>query len=124
MGRCEAIKPTGERCKGAAMPGAGWCYSHDPAYASQRRRNASQGGRTGGRGRGGGGELQELKRAIQGVIDGVLSGSLETATGAVAFQGYNSLLRATEVERRTFDVAALLERMDALEARADRLRGA
>ncbi|MDP9477553.1 MAG: hypothetical protein M3R38_18020 [Actinomycetota bacterium] len=106
------------------MRGYETCYSHRPDLAEKRRQNASQGGRKGGRGRGANGELQELKRDVRGVIEGVLTGSLETAPGAVALQGFNTLLRATEVERRTFDTAALLERLERLEDRADKLRGA
>ncbi len=30
MRRCEAIKPTGQRCKSAAMSGGPWCYGHSP----------------------------------------------------------------------------------------------
>ncbi len=106
------------------MTGYSTCYGHSPAHAEQRRQNASQGGRKGGRGRGANGELQEIKHEIRRVTAAVLAGDLETATGAVAFQGYNTLIRATEVERRTFDTAALLERLELLEDRADKLRGA
>ncbi len=98
MARCQAIKPSGERCKGDASPGAEWCYSHDPAHAEQRRRNASRGGKTGGRGRGGT-DLADLKRDIRGVIDGVLAGTILQGPGVVALQGFNVLLRAQKVER-------------------------
>jgi hypothetical protein len=54
----------------------------------------------------------------------VLSGEIKTAAGAVALQGMNTSLRALEIERPTFDVAALMERIDALEATASRIRGA
>ncbi len=122
MARCPAIKANGERCRGDASPGAEWCFSHDPSYAEQRRRNASRGGRSGGRGRGG--ELQEIKSEIKRVTAAVLSGELDTGPAAVGLQGFNTLIRACEVQRRTFDVGDLLERLDRLEERADRLRGA
>ena len=51
MHRCAAIKANGERCKADAMSGAEWCYSHHPDRAEQRSRNASRGGKSGGRGR-------------------------------------------------------------------------
>ncbi len=127
MRRCAAIKGTGERCKSGAMKGSSWCYGHSPEKADQRRQNASRGGTIGGRGRGGGrggAELQALKGAIQAVTDAVLTGELKTGPASIALQGYNTALRALEIERRTFDAAELLERLELLEARADRIRGA
>ncbi len=126
--RCEALKRGGERCKSAAMAGSSWCWNHSPEKADERHRNAVLGGLKGGRGRGGGGrgggELLELKAAIRAVTDAVLRGELQTAAGAVALQGLNTSLRALEIERRTFDTAELLERLELLEDRADKLRGA
>ncbi len=114
MARCQAIKPNGERCKGDASPGAEWCYSHDPAHAEQRRRNASRGGRSGGRGRAGT-DLADLKRDIRGVIDGVLAGTILQGPGAVALQGYNALLRAAKVGLEVREQQELIERIEALE---------
>ncbi len=107
-------KPDGERCKGEAAPGAEWCYSHDPARAEQRRRNASRGGRTGGRGRGG--ELVEIKAMLSDLTDKVLAGELETGRAAVANQLINTRLRAVEVERKVRETDDLLERLERLEA--------
>ncbi len=126
MRRCEAIKGTGERCKAGAMVTGPWCWNHSPEKADQRHRNAVQGGRTGGRGRGRGAnnELQALKADILAVTSAVLSGEIKTAAGAVALQGMNTSLRALEIERRTHDVAELVERLELLEDRASRIRGA
>jgi hypothetical protein len=106
------------------MTGFDTCYGHRSDLAEIRRQNASRGGRTGGRGRGANNELRELKAAVRGVTDAVLSGEIKTAAGAVALQGMNTSLRALEIERRTFDVATLLERLELLEDRADRIKGA
>ncbi|MDP9484942.1 MAG: hypothetical protein M3Q49_03945 [Actinomycetota bacterium] len=106
------------------MRGYAHCYGHRSDLADQRRRNASRGGRTGGRGRAAGGELADLKRDIRGVIDSVLSGELKTGAAAVSLQGYNSLLRACEIQRRTADLGDLMTRLEELERRAERLRGA
>jgi hypothetical protein len=51
MSLCAAIKPDGVRCKARAMQGSQWCFNHHPAHSDERRRNASKGGRSGGRGR-------------------------------------------------------------------------
>ncbi len=127
MGRCQALKRGGARCKSAAMAGSAWCWNHSPSTADERHRNAVAGGTVGGRGRSGGrggGELQALKGAIRAVTDAVLSGELKTGPASIALQGYNTALRALEIERRTFDTAELLSRLELLEDRADRLRGA
>ncbi len=81
------------------MEGYEHCYSHSPAHAEQRRRNASRGGKSGGRGRPQT-ETNDIKTEIRAVIGGVLSEKIPQGRGAVALQGYNSLLRAQEQERR------------------------
>jgi hypothetical protein len=63
-------------------------------------------------------ELTQLKREIKAVTKAVLTGELKTGPAAVSLQGFNTMLRALEVERRTFDTADLVERMDRLEERA------
>jgi hypothetical protein len=125
MVQCAFIKPGGQRCKGIATTGATLCYSHDPSRTAERTRNARKGGRTGGRGRSNPSrEITELKAEIRAVTRAVLTGELETGPAAIGLQGLNTLLRALEVERRTFDISELMERMDHLEARAERVRGA
>jgi hypothetical protein len=114
MARCQAIKADGERCKGEASPGAEWCYSHDPAHAEERRRNASRGGKAGGRGRPGA-DLADLKREVRAVIGGVLTGRIAQGPGAVALQGFNTLLRAAKVEMDMREQQELIERIEALE---------
>ncbi len=99
MSACAFIKSGGERCKAAPMRGYSTCYSHRPDLAGERRRNASKGGRSGGRGRPQT-ETNALKKEIRSVIGGVLSGEIPQGQGAVALQGFNSLLRAQEQERR------------------------
>ena len=99
MGSCARIKGDGERCGARAMEGAEWCYGHDPARAQERKRNARKGGRSGGKGRPQA-ETAALKREVRSVIGGVLSGQIPQGRGAVALQGFNTLLRAHELERR------------------------
>jgi hypothetical protein len=92
--RCAAITSAGDRCKLDATNGS-YCWSHDPANAEERRRRASRGGKAKGAG-----ELSEIKRDVRDVIAGVLDGSVDRSKGAVALQGYNTLLRATELSQR------------------------
>ncbi len=120
MARCPAIKANGERCKGDAIPGSDWCYSHDPDRAEERRRNASRGGKSGGGGRSSG-ELAEIKALLSELTNRVLGGegveALETGRAAVANQLVNTRLRAVELERR-------IRESDELEARIEELEQA
>ncbi len=126
MARCPAIKANGERCKGDAIPGADWCYSHDPDRAEERRRNASRGGKSGGGGRSSG-ELAEIKALLSELTNRVLGGegveALETGRAAVANQLVNTRLRAVELERRIRESDELEARIEELEQAAGRSRG-
>lgn len=126
MARCPAIKPNGERCKGDAIPGAEWCYSHDPARAEERRRNASRGGRAGGRGRGNG-ELAEIKTLLSELTDRVLGREetepLRIGAATAANQLINTRLRAVELERKVREQEELIERIEELERAAAGQRG-
>jgi hypothetical protein len=59
--------------------------------------------------------MAEVKREIRRVIDDVDSGRTERGVGAVIFQGYNTLLKAIETERRVKETEELEERISALE---------
>jgi hypothetical protein len=92
-----------------------YCYQHAPETLEERRRNASRGGKTGGNGRPGSGEVAEIKKEIRGVIGGVLSGRVERSTGATMFMGFNVLLRAVEIARKIKEQDEVLARLEALE---------
>lgn len=81
------------------MQGYEHCYGHRPDLVQERRRNASKGGKSGGRGRPRT-ETNALKKEIRSVIGGVLAGSIPQGRGAVILQGFNTLLRVHELERR------------------------
>jgi uncharacterized protein DUF5763 len=112
--RCAAITKGGSRCKLEATH-ASYCYQHSPDTAQERKRRASKGGKAGGNGRAGISELATIKRELHAVIAGVLSGRVERGRGAVAFQGYNALLKAVETERRIRETEDLEARIEALE---------
>ncbi len=120
MAGCAFIRPGGQRCKATAMAGYDTCYGHRPDLAEERRRNASKGGKRGGRGRGSG-EIRLVKDRLLGLADDVLAGLVDRSEAAVAAQILNVYLRGCEVERRTADLSELLARMEDLEAQAERL---
>jgi hypothetical protein len=115
--RCAAITKGGERCKLDATTGS-YCWSHDPERAEDRRRRARRGGKARGAS-----EMAELKREIRRVIEAVDSGETERGVGAVLFQGFNTLLKAVETERRIAEQEEVLERIAALEAQESQQRG-
>src|SRR5918994_972974 len=110
MARCAGIKRDGGRCAAAVGPGQSHCYAHDPERSQERRRNASRGGLSKGRG-----ELGELKKKIRSLAKEVLDGSADRGRAAVANQLYNTLIRAIEQERKQRELEELEERLEALE---------
>jgi hypothetical protein len=116
--RCAAITRAGERCKLEATNGS-YCWSHAPETAQARK----QRGRRGGKARGAG-ELSEIKRAIRETVDGVLDGCIERGIGAVAFQGFNTLLKSLEVERKIREQEELEARLEELETVLSRRKDA
>ena len=115
--RCAAITSAGGRCKLDATSGS-YCWSHAPENAEERHKRARRGGKAKGAG-----ELAEIKRNVREVIAGVLDGSVDKGKGAVALQGYNTLLRAVEIERKVREVDELEERIAAMESRLHRATG-
>jgi len=115
MTRCAFIKPGGDRCGSIAMKGYDTCYGHRPDLADERQRNASKGGKRGGRGRPQA-ELADIKRRLSDLADDVLQGRQDKGVAAVASQVLNVYLRAISVELKAKEQAELLERLEALEA--------
>ena len=76
MSVCAAIKPNGERCNAGAMQGSDYCYNHSPDLAAERKRNASKGGKRGGRGRLSA-ELARLQKRLEELAEQVLRGEVE-----------------------------------------------
>jgi hypothetical protein len=109
MGKCPAITADGAKCKNLAAKGSEWCSAHDPAHADRRRRAARKGGRS----KGGGSEIADLKREVRAVIGGVLTGKIDKANGSVALQGYNVLLRAHELGQKA-DIDELAREVEEL----------
>jgi hypothetical protein len=116
--QCSYIKSGGERCKGVPVRGSELCAAHHPDYQASRRAGARRGGKARGAG-----ELAGIKSEIRTVIGAVRRGKLNRGVGAVVFQGYNTLLRAVEVERRVREVDEQEERIAAMERRVHRATG-
>jgi hypothetical protein len=108
--RCSAITSAGGRCKLEATSGS-YCWSHAPENAASRKARARRGGKARGAG-----ELVEVRRRIDAIIEAVRTEELDKGIGAVVFQGFNTLLKAIEVERKIREQEELEERLEALES--------
>ena len=110
-GRCSAITGSGTRCKGVAIDSSGICHAHHPDRAEQRRRHASKGGRSAGRGRPMV-ELATIKARLSDLADDVLAGRADRGNAAVVGQLFNTVIRAVGMEmkvRETEELARELE---------------
>jgi hypothetical protein len=114
LSRCTFIKPGGDRCGSIAMKGYPTCYGHRPDLAEERRRNASKGGKRGGRGRSQT-ELTDIKTRLSDLADDVLAGKVDKGVAAVASQVLNVYLRAVSVELKAREQMELIERLEALD---------
>ena len=119
MSVCAAIKPDGARCKARAMKGSQWCFNHHPDYAQERQRNASKGGRRGGRGRPVS-ELSRLQARFEELAEQVLSGEVERGVGAVAAQLLNGARACVATRLKAIEQEEVLERLEELEQIVER----
>jgi hypothetical protein len=113
VGFCAAIKPDGVRCKARAMQGSQWCFNHHPDHSEERRRNASKGGKRGGRGRPQA-ELAEIKNVLHALATGVIKGSTDRQDAAVAGQLLNTVIRAIGMEMKVREVEELAREVEEL----------
>ncbi len=111
MPRCAQVKPNGDPCERIVPASQGYCYSHDPERAEQRRRAASRAGRSKPSR-----DVADVKRRLSELADGVLDGSVDKSVGAVASQVLNVYLRAVSVELKVREVQEIEQRLEELEA--------
>jgi hypothetical protein len=111
MPRCAASKPDGSPCERIVGASQRYCYAHDPAHSEDRRRNASRGGRS----KGSGAEIADLKKQLRELAAGVLSGEVGRGEGAVVNQILNTRTRLIELERKIREQEELEARLEALE---------
>lgn len=112
-GQCTAITHQGGRCQKLATGSDGLCWTHDPANADSRRRNASRAGRAKPNR-----EVGALKDELATLAEGVRNGSVERADAAVINQILNTRTRLVELERKIAEQDEIMARIEALEQRA------
>ena len=110
MARCSHTYADSSQCRRIVSSEQRYCYSHDPARAAERRRNAARGGKAKASG-----ELVGIKQRLSVLADDVLAGEVDRGVGAVASQILNVYLRAVSVELKAREQLELIERLEALE---------
>ena len=114
MGKCTAITRGGDRCRGVAIEGSDYCYAHHPDHEQDRRLAARKGGKRGGRGRPSS-ELGRLQRRFEELAEGVLSGEVDRAAGAVAGQLLNGARACVRDGLTAREQEELVERLEQME---------
>jgi hypothetical protein len=110
MHKCAGIKPNSGRCERIVSSEQEYCYSHDPARASERKRNAARGGKVKATG-----EIGRVKARLQTLADMVDEGQMDRSDAAVISQIWGTYIRAVGMELKVKEVLDLEERMEELE---------
>jgi hypothetical protein len=76
MAVCAGTKRDGELCTADAMAGERWCYHHHPAYAEERRRNASRAATLGNSKIGA--EIRSTRLLVRDIVELTISGALDS----------------------------------------------
>jgi hypothetical protein len=113
--RCSGTKRDGSPCTATVEPPRRFCWWHDPANADKRRRAASKAGKSKPSR-----ELVGIKQRLSDLADDVLEEKVDKGVAAVASQVLNVYLRAVSVELKVKEQQELIERLEALEAQAQR----
>jgi hypothetical protein len=108
--RCSHTYGDYSQCRRIVSAEQEYCYSHDPARASERKRNAARGGRAKASG-----ELGRVKARLHTLADMVEEGQMDRADAAVISQIWGTYLRAVGVELKAREQREITERLEALE---------
>ena len=122
MAQCSGITQAGTACKGIPIDGSQWCHAHHPDRTDERRRHGAKGGKRGGRGRPIA-ELASLRDENADIRRRLLEGELLPNVAAVAVQSINTDIRAVGAAMKAREQEEILERLEALEAQAQKKGG-
>ncbi len=114
---CLYQKKDGTPCLGVPKGPHGGCYSHDPAFELDRRRDAKRNGKRGGRGRPNPGtaDLARLQHVLEDLADDVLAGTVDKSQAAVACQLLTAARGCIVAAGRLRELESVEERIEALE---------
>jgi hypothetical protein len=109
--RCQGETAVGAPCERIVRPSERYCYSHNPARATERASNASKAAKSKV-----GTELREIKAQLKTLADDVLSGRVTPGKASVASQVLGTYLRVVEAERKHVEVEMLKEEVAEVKA--------
>ena len=125
MTRCIGTRADNERCQAQAIADSQWCFNHHPDYEAARRRRASKGGKSGGRGRPSPAtaELSRLQGRLEELAEELLEkpGKADTYAVMGRLLNYARMCIATALQAR--QVEDLEQRLEALEEALESKRG-
>ena len=122
MNRCLGTKRDSSPCTVTVKPPQTYCWWHDPANASVRKRAASRGGKRAGRGRPMA-ELADIKDRLRTMAEDVRGGRMDRADAAVCGQLYGTLIRCVSVELKAREVEDLAREVEELRELLDARKG-
>ena len=109
-GTCKGTKRDGTPC---TLPSTGpndLCWAHDPKNAERRRRGQSRGGKAKASG-----EIRDLKKQLEDLVEDVRAGRMERGDAVVVNQILNTRARLIELERKVREQDEVLVRIEQLE---------
>ena len=109
MPRCSHTYADSSQCKRIVSAEQGYCYSHDPARASERQRNAARGGKAKATG-----EIGRVKARLQALADMVEEGQMDRADVAVIGQIWGTYIRAVGMELRVKEFEEMAREVEEL----------
>ena len=116
---CQATRKDGRPCSVRALPGAAWCFAHDPERAAQR----DEARRRGGRGKA---RIARVERLVPGTLRPVLALLLttlnETHEGTITPAQAGALSAVAGAIVRVYQAGVVEDRLAELEAQIAQLR--
>lgn len=109
-GTCKGTKRDGTPCTLPSNSQNGLCWAHDPKNAERRRRGQSRGGKAKASG-----EIRDLKKQLEDLVEDVRAGRMERGDAVVINQILNTRARLIELERKVREQDEVLARIEALE---------
>ena len=113
MAICSGITKDGSRCSASVPPGVEHCYNHDPARAEERRRQASNAGKSRTPR-----IVRELHQMLEDVTQRVVDGELKPYLGMSVSQLINTRIALLRFEKNLAEQQEVIERLERLEEAA------
>lgn len=115
---CDAARADGEPCRGFALPGDAYCWSHSPSVAAERaeaRRRGGYNSKASAR------AVAGAPAQLQGVLDGLVTTFDQTMRGECDPSTARAVASVARAVTAVYDCAVVTERVERVEDRLDDL---